>query len=417
MNQLAPLPRPSEPGIRKNTFFGLILSGIGTLYPMLVFLYAARILHPAGIGEAQFASSYVAYFSLFTGLGMSIYGHRAVAECRFSPEKLSHLTAELMILRLLSGILAWGLFFLSTLVLQQRIVDSGILMMIYSAGILMAIPECSWLYRGMEDYSPMVWISAGARIFGIAALLLLVHNPSDIHTYAWISVLVPFVTYLGELFLAERKWHLGIIRECRKILSSDKLFRACLKHLRPLTLFLLMSCAVNIYNQTDVVMLNLMTGDQHTVGLYACAAKLKGLLPLLTGALWAAALPRSAELWQKHDIPAFRKLAGKSFHVVTVITIPLTLYFCLFAEPRIHIIGGKEYLDAAQTMRFLLPAVIAIGYSNIIGGQMLIPMGQERKLFYAELIGAVSNIALNALLIPSGPRPAPPSPPFYPKRW
>lgn len=83
-----------------------------------------------------------------------------------------------------------------------------------------------------------------------------------------------------------------------------------------------------------------------------------------------------------------------------MITIPLTLYFCLFAEPWIQIIGGKEYLDAAQTMRFLLPAVIAIGYSNIIGGQMLIPMGQERKLFYAELIGAVSNIALNALLIP-----------------
>lgn len=400
MNQLATSSQPSGHGIRKNTFLGLVLSGIGTLYPMLVFLYVARILHPAGIGEVQFASSYVAYFSLFTGLGMTIYGHRAVAERRFSPEKLSRLTAELMILRLLSGILSWGLFFLSTLILRQRTDDNGMILMIYSAGILMAIPECSWLYRGMEDYSPMVVISAGARIFGIAAILLLVHSPSDIHTYAWISVLVPFMTSLGELFLAEKKWHLGIVRECRKILSSEKLFMACLRHLRPLALFLLMSCAVNIYNQTDVVMLNLMTGDQHMVGLYTCAAKLKGLLPMLTGALWAAALPKSADLWQKQDITAFRELAGKSFHVVTVITIPLALYFCLFAEPWIHIIGGKEYLDAAQTMRFLLPAVIAIGYSNIIGGQMLIPMGQERKLFYAELIGAVSNIVLNALLTP-----------------
>lgn len=400
MKQLTVSPRQPGHGIRKNTFLGLVLSGIGTLYPMLVFLYVARILHPAGIGEVQFASSYVAYFSLFTGLGMSIYGHRAVAERRFSPEKLSRLTAELMILRLFSGILAWGLFFLSTLILRQRTDDNGMILMIYSAGILMAIPECSWLYRGMEDYSPMVWISAGARIFGIAAILLLVHSPSDIHTYAWISVLVPFMASLGELFLAEKKWHLGIVRECRKILSSEMLFMACLKHLRPLALFLLMSCAVTIYGHTDVVMLNLMTGDQHMVGLYTCAAKLKGLLPMLTGALWAAALPKSADLWQKQDIPAFRELAGKSFHVVTVITIPLALYFCLFAEPWIHIIGGKEYLDAAQTMRFLLPAVIAIGYSNIIGGQMLIPMGQERKLFYAELIGAVSNIALNALLIP-----------------
>ena len=139
MNQLATSSRPSGHGIRKNTFFGLILSGIGTLYPMLVFLYVARILHPVGIGEVQFASSYVAYFSLFTGLGMSIYGHRAVAARKHSPEKLSRLTAELMILRLLSGILAWGLFFLSTLVLQRKIDDNGTILMFYSAGIRLLI--------------------------------------------------------------------------------------------------------------------------------------------------------------------------------------------------------------------------------------------------------------------------------------
>ena len=190
------------------------------------------------------------------------------------------------------------------------------------------------------------------------------------------------------------------MRECRRIITSGKCFRACLKHLRPLSLFLLMSCAVTVYNHTDTVMLNLMTANKNTVGLYTCAAKLKGLLPMLTGALWAAALPRSSALWKKQDISSFLKLAGKSFHVVTMITIPLTLYFCLFAEPWIHIIGGKEYLDAAQTMRFLIPAVIPIGFSNILGGQILIPMGQERKLFFAELIGAISNILLNWLLIP-----------------
>ena len=52
-------------------------------------------------------------------------------------------------------------------------------------------------------------------------------------------------------------------------------------------------------------------------------------------------------------------------------------------------------------MRLLLLAVIPIGFSNIIGGQMLIPMGKEKKLFQAEAAGAVSNIIMNALLIPA----------------
>lgn len=400
MKRFKTSPLHSEHVIRKNTFFSLIISGIGTLYPILVFLYVARILHPVGIGRVQFASSYAAYFSLFTGLGMSTYALRAVAARRHSPEKLSRLTAELMLLRLISGLLAFGVFILSTQLFQQRIVYNGTVLMIYGYSILMAIPECSWLYMGMEDYSPMVWISTGARLSGIAAILLLVHSLRDINTYAWISILIPFVTSLAELILAEKKWHLRLLAEFKKIITSGRCFRTCLKHLRPLSLFLLMSCAVTVYNHTDTVMLNLMTANKNTVGLYTCAAKLKGLLPMLTGALWAAALPRSSELWKKQDISGFRELAGKSFHVVTMITIPLTLFFCLFAEPWIHIIGGKEYLDAAQTMRFLLPAVIPIGFSNILGGQILIPMGQERKLLYAELIGAISNILLNWLLIP-----------------
>ena len=52
-------------------------------------------------------------------------------------------------------------------------------------------------------------------------------------------------------------------------------------------------------------------------------------------------------------------------------------------------------------MRFLLLAVIPIGFSNIIGGQMLIPMGEEKKLFQAEVVGAVSNLVINAMLIPA----------------
>ena len=52
-------------------------------------------------------------------------------------------------------------------------------------------------------------------------------------------------------------------------------------------------------------------------------------------------------------------------------------------------------------MRLLLLAVLPIGFSNIAGGQMLIPMGEEKKLFQAEAIGAGTNILLNAFLIPA----------------
>lgn len=384
--------------IRQNTIISLIVSGIGILYPMLVFVYIARILHPEGIGQTSFASSVAAYFVLITGLGMPIYGLRAVAEKRKSPDELSQLTAELLLIRLVTGLLAWGAFLIAAYLFGNTGKDISLLM-ICGLGILMAIPESSWLFKGMEDYSSLAWISAGVRALGLIALFSLVRQFSDIYTYAWIAVLIPLAINLSELIAAERKWHLDIYRKLRLVLFSGGFVQAIKKHIRPLTLFFLMSCAVTIYSHTDTVMLGLIK-DEHTVGIYTCAARVKMLLPVLTGALWAAALPKAAELWKAKNTEEFQRLSGKSFHVVYVVMLPLTVYFFIFTEPWIELIGGAEYLEAAWTMRLLLLAVIPIGLSNIIGGQMLIPMGQEKKLFHAEAIGASANIAMNAVLIP-----------------
>ena len=51
----------SADAIGKNTILSLLLSGICYLYPLLVFMYAARILHPQGLGRTSFAAA-VAFF-------------------------------------------------------------------------------------------------------------------------------------------------------------------------------------------------------------------------------------------------------------------------------------------------------------------------------------------------------------------
>ena len=47
-----------------------------------------------------------------------------------------------------------------------------------------------------------------------------------------------------------------------------------------------------------------------------------------------------------------------------------------------------------------MPTVFAIGLSNILGIQMLIPMGRENVVVVSEIVGAVVDVIINALLIP-----------------
>ena len=387
--------------IRKNTVLSLLTSGIGYLYPIIAFIHIARILHPEGLGRISFTSSITAYFVMFTGLGMPIYGMRATAARKHSPQELSRFVAEMLLMRFLTGFAVWGIFLLAEcMFMKNGIGEDHRLLMIFGTGILTAIPECSWLFKGMEDYRTLAWTSAAGRLCGLAALFLFIRSAGDINRYAWISVLIPLAISGTEMILADRKWDLRIFEQCMELISTARLGETIRKHIRPLMLFMMMSCAVTVYSHTDTVMLGLMQSRQE-VGLYSCAVKVKSLLPVLTGALWAAALPRSAELWRKRKITEFRDLAEKSFHVIYAVMLPLTVYFFVFAEPWTLLIGGTEYFGAVRTMRFLLLAVIPIGFSNIIGGQMLIPMGEEKKLFQAEVVGAVSNLVINAMLIPA----------------
>ena len=326
---------------------------------------------------------------------MPIYGMRAVSSIKRN--SLFQLVGELFLIRAALGLCTWGLFLFAFRYLQ---LSDPALLFIFGVGILGAIPECEWLFKGMESYSDLLILSTVFRLLGIAALLLFVRQASDLFIYAWITVIMGVGINLAEAVYAGAKWELQIFKSCKDIICSGKVAEAFRKHLMHLVLFFLMSCAVTIYSHSDTVMLGILKGDAD-VGIYACAARVKLLLPVISGALWAASLPKSAKLWKDGNISAFKTLSDYSFHVVQTLLLPLVFYFIVFAGPCVSFLGGLEYTEAVGPMRILLLAVIPIGFSNIAGGQLLIPMGEEKKLFLAEGIGAGANIVMNAVLIPS----------------
>ncbi len=58
------------------------------------------------------------------------------------------------------------------------------------------------------------------------------------------------------------------------------------------------------------------------------------------------------------------------------------------------------FAESTITMRILLPIVLIISLSNLIGIQILIPLGKEKLTMYSVMGGAVVNFTLNMLLIP-----------------
>ena len=51
-------------------------------------------------------------------------------------------------------------------------------------------------------------------------------------------------------------------------------------------------------------------------------------------------------------------------------------------------------------MQIIMPTLILIGITNVIGIQMMVPIGREKQVLYSEIAGAVVDLGLNLILIP-----------------
>ena len=78
----------------------------------------------------------------------------------------------------------------------------------------------------------------------------------------------------------------------------------------------------------------------------------------------------------------------------------LLVFFLLFADDTVYLLSGSAYEGSIRPLQIVLPTVLFIGLSNLFGMEMLVPMGGEKHVLYSEILGALVNLVLNALLIP-----------------
>jgi len=387
-----------DTSIKKNTVLGILISLSQYIYPIATYPYITRVLQPEGLGRISFVASFVVFFTLLSQLGMPIYGLRSCAKELDNNEKLQNLVAELLLVQLFSGCVALLLYgFVVWMVLPFK--QEPVLFFIYGLQILAYMVNCEWAYKATGRYSFLALVNAFFRCVAIVAVFLLVRASTDLYWYALITLLAGSGSFVAGLLSLKAQLGLSPFKKLYNLIVSHAVIRVLRVHIRPLMMFFLMSCAVTVYSNTDTVMLGFMK-DNRLVGIYNASAKVKAVLIVFTGALWTAALPRSAALWKSNNVEGFRELAEKSLRMIPLVSLPLAVFFIFFSEPCIQVIAGTAYMDAVAPMRILLLAVIPIGVSNIIGGQLLIPIGQEKLLFKAEMAGVLINVAANALLIP-----------------
>ena len=376
-----------QKSLKLNFVMNAALTMSSIIFPIVTFPYVSRILMPSGTGRVTFATSLISYFSIFAQLGIPTYGIRACAQVRDDRAKLSKTVHELLIINLIMSFFAY-IFFGVALVTVPRLFEDRILYIIISSTILLNVIGMEWLYKGLEKYSYITIRSVIFKFIALIAMFVFVHKKDDYIIYGAISI-----------FAASASNILNILHARNYIDFSFIGHYDLRKHLKAVLVFFAMSCATTIYTNLDTVMLGFMKSDID-VGYYNAAVKIKVILVQVVASLGGVLLPRCSYYVEKGMWAEFKRICSKALNFVVVIALPLSVYFIIYAQDAIVFLSGAEYLGAIFPMKIIMPTLLFIGITNILGLQILVPLGKERIVLYSEIAGAITDLLLNIILIP-----------------
>ncbi len=364
-----------------------VLTASAFIFPLITYPYVSRVLGPENVGKVSFAASVVYYFSMLAQLGIPTYGISACARVRDNREELTRTVHEIFFINVVMTALVGAAFIGSVFAVPKLAADKP-LFFITGLTILFNTLGVEWLYKAAEQYSYITAVSIIFKIISVAAMFAFVRTENDYVIYGGISIIAATGSAVMNFIRLHR--FVGL-----KPVGNYNFKR----HMKAIWVFFAMSVATTIYTNLDTVMLGFIRNDSD-VGYYNTAVKVKNVLCALVTSLGTVLLPRMSCLAEEKKWDEFYSVVKKALNFVVLISVPLTVYFIIFSKESILVLSGGGFLPSVTPMRIITPTIILIGITNVLGIQVLVPLGREKQVLYSEIAGAVLNLILNSLLIP-----------------
>lgn len=362
-------------------------SALNLLFPLVTFPYIARVLSVKGIGIYNFSSTYVGYFVLIAGLGISTYAVREGAKYRNDRKKISNFVSQIFSINIISTLLAYAFLLISILVFDNlnKYVSC---ILIFSLQIFFTTIGAEWVYIIFEDYSYITVRSIIFKIISILFLFLFVRHKND---YLWYAAITVFSSVGSNIFN---------FLYAKKFCDIKLVFHINWKyHLKPILVIFATTIAVNIYLSSDTTILGLIRSD-YAVGIYSTSVKIYSIVATLLGSVVAVTVPRLSMLMGKRRIKEYKNIFLQVINLLNLFVIPGTIGIIMLSKEVVLIIAGEKYLPSVNSLRIIALAIIFSNFSFIFSNCALIPAKRENAALKNTIITAVINIILNFILIP-----------------
>ena len=368
--------------VLKNYAYNLSYQLLVIILPIITTPYVTRVFSSDDLGTYGYFNSIVTYFILLATLGVANYGTKEISGHRTEIRKNFW---GIYTLQLGATILSLTLYVLLCLSLSSMHNPVAYILgfSLVSKGL-----DISWLFQGLEDFRKITVRNITVKLGGVISIFLFVKSSKDLYLYVF---LLTIFELLGQLSM----WLPA--REFIGKPHMDVTFAK--KHLKPVILLFLPQIAISLYVTLDRTMLGALASKMD-VGIYDQALKLVNILLTLVTSLGSVMLPRVASLLASGDQKAVNKMHQMSFLIYNLVIFPIIAGMLIVNDDFVQFFLGKDFQDARYAIAIMIFRMFFIGWTNIMGIQILIPHNKNKEFMISTTVPAIVSVGLNLIFLP-----------------
>jgi polysaccharide transporter, PST family len=368
----------------------LFADNVGSLLAgFLVGVWVARYLGPTQYGIFNYAIAIVALFSPLVALGLKDIVIRDIVR---EPAAKDEILGTTFFLQLIGGLLSIGLAVGIAQITRSEDPLTRWLIVILAAQFIFQIFSVTlgYWFNSQVQAKYIVWANNIALLLYCLIRIGLVLSRAPLIAFAWAALCQAFVFAVavavfyrlsGQMLIT---WQVSFVRA-----------KSLLENSWPL---LISALSIMVYLKIGQIMLGNMV-DNRTLGIYSAALRLSEFWYFIPTAIASSVFPALVRSHENDSDEVHRKRMQLFYDVMTGIAYAIVLPLVVLAPLLVKLAYGPAYEDAGSILRIHAWALLFV-FLGTARSRWLIAEDMVRFNMLVTILGALTNIALNFMLIP-----------------
>jgi len=251
---------------------------------------------------------------------------------------------------------------------------------------LSVVFDINWFFFGMENFKHTTIRNFAIKLVKTVLIFLFVKGKGAAYLYCLIMAAGFLVSQLAL-------WPSAL----KTVKFYVPTFKEIIVHLKPNLLLFGTTIAVTMFKVMDKIMLGNMASVEQ-VGFYESSEIVLMVPVALISALGTVMLPRMTNLLSKNSEEA-KDVLHLSILFAMFVSSAMSFGIMGVAREFVPIFYGEGYDICVYLYLILLPSCIFLAFANVIRTQYLLPQQMDRAYVVSAILGAVTNLCINAILI------------------